>query len=125
MSEYGSGLTMGQCATYDKERVEHAMHGELACGEDEGGFVYEPATREECESYILGVVDKWYFEAKRLADSGRATERIMQQHGWHVDLVEYMREMAYAEREHRGEYVYERDLRQPRDEIREIEEGKS
>ncbi len=29
MSEYGSGLTFGQCCTMDKERIRHALKGEL------------------------------------------------------------------------------------------------
>ena len=122
MSEYASGLTMGQCASLDKERVEHALHGELMCGEDEHGFVYAPAPREECESYILSVIDNWYFQAKQLADSGRAVERVMARHGWHMDFMEYMGEMAKAESEYGGDYVYEHELQELREEIREIEE---
>lgn len=122
MSEYASGLTMGRCATYDKERVRHALRGELMCGEDEHGFVYESAPREECEAYILGVVDNWYFQAKRLADSDRAMERICRRHGWVMDLGEYMREVQAAASEH-DDYVYEHEWDELHEEIRSIEEG--
>lgn len=34
MSEYGSGLTLGQCCTMDKERIRHALyyHAKLLTG---------------------------------------------------------------------------------------------
>ena len=122
MSEYVSGLTMGQCAEFDKERVRHALRGELMCGEDESGFVYEAAPRQECDRYVLGVIDKWYFTAKQLADSGKAMERIMAGHGMRVDMWEYMAELNMAEQERDG-YVYEHQLDELRDEIDIIEKG--
>lgn len=111
MSEYGPGMTIGRAAELDKERVRHALMGELICGEDDRGFVYEPASREECERYILGVVDHWVYQAKQLADSGRAMERVMEAHGFSVanHMREYIDAMADASSEY-DDYVYEADL---------------
>lgn len=122
MGEYGSGMTMGQAAELDKDRVRHALAGELVCGEDDNGFVYEPAPKDECDAYILGVVDKWYFEAKRMADSGRAMERVTKAHGFNIlnHFREFMDEMAKAEGEY-NDYLYERDLEDLADEIDGIE----
>ena len=35
MSIYGSGLTFGQIANMEKERIKHALEGEKCAGEDE------------------------------------------------------------------------------------------
>ena len=110
MSEYGPGMTIGSAAELDKDRVRHALMGELMCGEDDRGFVYEPASREECERYILDVIDYWVYQAKHLADSGRAMERVMEAHGFSVlnHFREYVDEMAKASTEY-DDYIYESD----------------
>ena len=123
MGEYGSGLSMGTCAEYDKERVRHALAGELICGEtEEDGFMYAPASKAECDEYILGVVDEWYFQAKKLADAARATERIMQRHGFDMMqyFQEYVNEMAIASHEC-NDYLYEYDKEDLEGDIAEIE----
>ena len=112
MSEYGSGLTLGQCCTMDKERIRHALKGELMIGEDENGFVYEPAPREECEAYILRAYDNCVYHAKQLADSGRAMERLAKNHGvdWKNAGIfrEYRKLMAEEERKF-NDYEYEKE----------------
>ena len=109
MSEYGSGLTLGQCCNYDKERIKHAFKGELMIGEDENGFVYEPAYREECEAYILSAYDDLYYQAKQLADSVRAMDRLAEKYmegGFQSHFREYMNIMA-EEYSRFDDYVYE------------------
>ena len=81
MSEYGSGLTFGQACNFDKERIKHALRGELMCDEDENGFVYAPASQEECERYILRAYDECVYQALQSMDSGRALDRLMKNHG--------------------------------------------
>ncbi len=112
MSEYGSGLTLGQCCNYDKERIKHALKGELMIGEDENGFVYETASREECENYILKAYDNCVYQAVQLADGGRAMERLAENHGidWKSRdiLHEYMALMSEEERKN-NDYVYEKE----------------
>ena len=108
MGEYGPGMSMGRLGELDKERVNHALNGELVCGEGEHGFVYEPAPKEECDAYVLSVIDHWVYQAKHLADSGRAMERVMQDNGFNMmnHFREYVDEMAEAVREH-DDYLYE------------------
>ena len=48
MSEYASGFTFGRRCMMDKERIKHALKGELVIGEDENGFIYGKASRVEC-----------------------------------------------------------------------------
>ena len=124
MGEYGPGMTMGQAAELDKERVRHALAGELMCGEDGNGFVYEPAPKDECEAYILGVVDEWYFQAKQMADSGRAMERVAAANGFRFEnhMREYMDEMARTSQEYGG-YVFEHDLEELSEDVARIEGG--
>ena len=112
MSEYGSGLTFGQCCTMDKERIKHALMGELMCGEDEDGFIYERASRQECERYILSAYDSVVYHAKEAMDSGRALERLMESKGLKMGqgytLMEYAEFKEAAKLEY-DDYEYEPD----------------
>ena len=103
--------TIGRAAELDKERVRHALKGELMCGEDERGFVYEPATAEECGRFVLDVLDFWVHQAKQLADSGRAMERVAEANGFFIanHFREYVDAMAEASREY-DDYLYEHDI---------------
>lgn len=111
MSMYGSGVSMAQAMEMDKERVRHAMFNELVVGEDENGFVYERATREECHKFVMETLDGWYFTAKQLADCGRAMERLLEARGvdWKRSLPEFMALMD-EESEKFGGFVYEHDI---------------
>ena len=75
MSEYGSGISFSTARMYDKERIKHAFMGELMCGEDENGFIYAPASKEECEKFILSAYDSAVYCAIQAIASTRATER--------------------------------------------------
>ena len=81
MDEYGPDCTLKQVYEYDRERVEHALDGELKCGQDENGFIYEPASPEACREFILEVVDVWYGEAQRLSNCGKVMEAIIRENG--------------------------------------------
>ena len=106
MSEYGSGLTFGQTRNMDKERIKHALRGELMCGEDENGFVYAKATPEECAAYILSAYDDCVYHAKQAMDSGRALERLMKGKGVECTPEEYGALMESARLEF-DDYQYE------------------
>ena len=106
MSEYGSGLTFGQTRNMDKERIKHALRGELMCGEDENGFVYAKATPEECAAYILSAYDNCVYHAKQAMDSGRALERLMKGKGVECTPEEYGALMESARLEF-DDYQYE------------------
>lgn len=55
MSLYGSGLSFGQMANMEKERMKHAMEGERCVGEDENGFIWEPCSDEDADAEILSI----------------------------------------------------------------------
>lgn len=102
-------MSMGTAAMLDKERVRHALAGELVCGEDEHGFEYVAAPREKCERFILTVVDKWYYYANELAASGRAMERVMSDHGFEIPFKEYF-EAVEEEKLAFDDYTYESEV---------------
>ena len=110
MSEYGSGLTFGQTRNLDKERIKRALRGELVCGEDENGFIYAKANREDCERFILAAYDDCVYHAKQAMDSGRALERLLKSKGVEVGVTytldEYMTFTEEATREF-DDYLYE------------------
>ena len=106
MSEYGSGLTFGQTRNMDKERIKHALRGELMRGEDENGFVYATATPKECAAYILSAYDECVYHAKQAMDSGRALERLMKSKGVECTPEEYGALMESARLEF-DDYQYE------------------
>lgn len=108
MAEYGSGLTFGQCCNMDKERIKHALNGELMAGENEDGFVYEKAEQSECNDFILRAFDNVVFHCLQSMDSGRAMEKIMKKHGLRIDMKEYM-ETVEQEKQAFNDYVYEED----------------
>lgn len=120
MGEYAPGFTSGQIATLDKERIKEALAGRLMTGEDTNGFMYEPAPKEECDRFILEVFDDWVHRVKQLADHGRAMERLADAHGLHYDLREYMGYLA-EESARFNDYVYEDELEELAEEIREFE----
>lgn len=106
MSEYGSGLTFGQCCMMDKERIKHALRGQMMCGETEEGFEYCTASKEQCEEYILSAYDNAVYHALQAMTSARAHERL---HGENKpSLKEYMD--AFEEENRRfNDYKYECD----------------
>ena len=112
MSEYASGLTFGQTRNLDKERIRHALRGELVCGEDENGFIYAEANREDCERFILSAYDDCVYQAKQAMDSGRALERLLKSKGVEIGvtytLAEYMAFLEKATLES-DDYLYEKD----------------
>lgn len=95
MSEYASGLTFGKCCNLDKDRIKHALKGELFCGEDENGFLYEKASKEDCERYILQAYDNAVFHAKQAMDSGRVLDRMLRDIvGDKLDMSKYIAYMG-------------------------------
>lgn len=101
--------TIGKKGQLDKELVAHALKGELAVGETEGGWEYEAAPKEECDRFVLEVLDWWVCQCKELADSGRAMEAVMNRHGFKLPFREYIEESMKAAREY-DDYVTEADL---------------
>ena len=111
MAEYGPGLTFGQMCSMDKERIIHAFKGELMCGEDENGFIYEPASKEECLEYILEAYDNAVFQGKAAMDSGRALEKLFKEVTGHETTEHFKRYIALTEEERLRyqDYHYESD----------------
>lgn len=112
MGEYGPGLTSGQAFNKDKERIKHALKGELVCGESESGFEYAAAPKEECEEYILQAFDNAVFQCQQALTSGRVQERILRDKGFNPedimqDYIAYMGE----ESQKYNDYIYEDDIK--------------
>ena len=100
--------TIGKKGQLDKELVAHALKGELTVGETEDGWEYGAAPKEECDRFVLEVLDWWVCQCKELADSGRAMEAVMDRHGFKMPFQEYIEEHARATREY-DDYVTEAD----------------
>ena len=105
MSMYGSGLTFGQIANMEKERIKHALEGEKCAGEDENGFIWVPCSNEDADAEILAIFDNCVYQALDAMHSSRALEKIAIQHGYQNNQAEYMK--ALKETETTSEYVYE------------------
>ncbi len=90
MSEYGSGVSFKQTCEYDRERIQKALKGELVYGENEDGFLYIGASKDDCKRYILEAYDQACYMASEAMHSGRALEKIAKDHGYDGDLLEYM-----------------------------------
>lgn len=115
MSEYGSGMSMADMFNLDKERIKMALKGELVSGEDESGFTYAPASKEECEEYILKAFDNAVFHCLKCARSGRALEKILNELcGIKPEdyFYEYMKITSELEREdaEKYEFYFEEEL---------------
>ena len=109
MGKYGSGVSLVEMAELEKDCVRQAGRGFLVVGQDgEGEFIYDHATPEECEEYILGVIDHWYYVAKQGADAGRAFEQVLKNHGLETEeyFFEFAAEFSKAQKEY-DFYVYE------------------
>lgn len=103
MGEYGPGLTSGQAFMKDKERIKKALEGFLVCGEDDDGFVYAPAEKEECEKFILQTFDNAVFLCQDALAHGRALERLLKEHT-NLNTVDYIKEYAEIKVEEISKY---------------------
>lgn len=81
MGEYGSGVSLTRAFNYDKERLLKALEGQLLCGENEDGFIYEDAPEEECRAFIISVFDNAVYHALQGYSSGRVYEKVMEANG--------------------------------------------
>lgn len=114
--------TLGNAAEFDKECVRRALAGELYAGEDDLGPVFVPAEKASCDRFVLEMFDKWYYQAKQLADTGRALESVMERHGWQISFDEYMRARAEAGRQY-NTYLFEHDRDILAEELGWLEDG--
>ncbi len=111
MSEYGSGITMAKAFSYDKERIKKALAGQILAGETEDGFIYELATKEECDKYILSAFDNAVYHCREALASGRAMEAYLKSKGINIDIKEFLffREAENKKDYESNEYIYEND----------------
>ncbi len=109
MSEYGSGISFARACAYDKERIKEALKGRQMIDEDENGFKYRKASKEECDSFIVSAFDNAVYHAMEAMRSARALEKYMKFKGIEMALDDYI-VFYYEEQIHdfeRGEYHYE------------------
>lgn len=76
MSKYGSGLSFKKVCELELEQIEHALTGELACGETESGFTYMKMPEKECKAFILDAYKECAHQALVAMHSGRALEKL-------------------------------------------------
>lgn len=79
MSEYGSGVSPEQAFKMDRERIRHALKGELVCGEAEDGFRYAPCSKKEAEEYILQAFDNAVDMCMHANARAKVFERILKE----------------------------------------------
>ena len=96
MAEYGNGISMTRAFTLDKERIKHALNGELACGENEDGFVYAKADKEACDNYIISAYENAVYYALTMNESACALEKLMGT----VKLPDYAKALDEVKHEH-------------------------
>lgn len=104
MSEYGSGVSLRQTFEYDRERIQEALQGRIMVDETEDGFVYDDCTKEEADEYILDAFDNAVYMCLQCAQSSRALERYMDDHGIQIDFRDYLKYMQEIEEEDRRHY---------------------
>ena len=111
MSEYGNGITMAKAFSYDKERIKKALDGQILAGENENGFIYEKATKEECDKYILSAFDNVVYQCREALASGRALEAYLKSKG-NIDFKAFFsfREAERKKDNESNDYIYENDI---------------
>ncbi len=108
MSRYGSGLSYGQIANMEKERIKHALEGEKCIGEDEdGNFIWTSCSDEEADDEIIAVFDEAVYQVLDALHTSRAMETIAKAHGYDGNIKEF--QDAMAETDMVSEYVFEGD----------------
>ncbi len=90
MGEYGSGLTLGKMFNMEKERIRHALNGMLAYDEDETGFKYRKASKEECDRFILSRFDNAVYHCLESNSFGHVYDKIIQKHGITITLQDIL-----------------------------------
>lgn len=105
MSMYGSGLSFGQVANMEKERIKHALEGERCAGEDENGFIWVDCSDEDADAEILSIFDECVHQVLEAMHAGRALEKIAIDHGYNHNMEEYAK--ALSETDMTSEYVFE------------------
>ena len=92
---------------YNKERIKKAFSGEVMVGEDENGFKYGKASKEECLKEIIKLYDETVYQAIQAMRAGRATEKICERS---LNVGEFQRALIEAAIEERDRYVYDFDI---------------
>lgn len=82
MGNCETGLTFGQTAFLEKERIKHALEGEKCVGEDDDGYVWEPCSDAEADKEILSIFDTCVSMALNAMHEARAYEKIASDFGY-------------------------------------------
>lgn len=110
--KYGNGISAGQAFKYDKERIKHALKGEVFAGEDENGFIYKTAQKEVCDREILELFDGAVYQCMKALASGRALERVAKEkmHTSGKDFIQKYMKYEAEENLKDTDYGYEPDI---------------
>ena len=73
-------MTAGTHLNDIKEKIKMGLkHSKICVGEDENGYVYETATKQEVTEEILRLFDEVAYMALSSMDSGRALDRCIRE----------------------------------------------
>lgn len=76
MSKYGPGLSFKEVCEMELDQIEHALTGELACGETESGFTYMKMPEKECKAFILDAYKECAHQGLVAMHGSRAIEKV-------------------------------------------------
>ncbi len=115
MGVINSELTMQQAFALDKERIRKAFMCQLVCAETEDGLVYEEATAEDCEEFILNVFDNAVEKFIQAYSTNKALEIIAKKNGLnfedYLDELEKEVNVQYESEMDNSEYMFENNSR--------------
>ena len=104
--KYAPGTTMGQMFNMEKDIIKHAIDGEIVSGEDEDGFIYEPASFEECRKAILAAFDNAVYHCLEANAFGRVYDYLLEKNGVTYTLQEILLSKAIEDSRF-NDYQYE------------------
>lgn len=105
MAQYGSGLSYGQVASMEKERIKHALEGERCTGEDEDGFIWVSCSEDEARDEILSIFDECVYQCLEAMHASRALEKMLADKGYKIDIADYQKALNLTEIP--DEYLFE------------------
>ena len=87
-------MTQGQMFNEVKEKIKHALNGEMFYAENENGIIYRPASKEECNDYILKAFDMAVYHCLEANAFGRVYDYLLEKHGVRYTIQEILMSKA-------------------------------
>lgn len=93
MAKYGNGISFAEACKMNREELLHALNGEIRVGENENGFIYAPASKEETDKVIIGLFDSLVYDAQNTLKASRAMESAYFKQAGPLPLKDFMSAM--------------------------------